>query len=242
MKFEMLTDTGMVRSANEDSVFVSQNRFGNILAMVADGMGGHNAGEIASKLAIATLGKAWSTVEGLDTIQQAKVWLSQQIETVNKHVLMYSEVDESFKGMGTTLVIAIVIGDKTLFANIGDSRAYIYGRDELIQVTTDHTLVNQLVEKGEINEFEAKFHPQKNVIMQAVGTSSFIKIDFYETVNNYQYLLLCSDGLTDVVNDEQIAIVLSKYKIEDVTKKLVDTANKNGGYDNISVVIVEVGG
>ncbi len=241
MRFTTLTDKGVVRQTNEDSVYVSENRFGHVLAIVADGMGGHNAGEIASKLAVTTLGKAWSVVDHLDSINDAKKWLTDQIHTVNKHVLMYSEADESFSGMGTTLVIAIVIGDKTLFANVGDSRAYIYGKDELMQVTSDHTLVNTLVEKGEIDLEQAKYHPQKNIIMQAVGTSVYLQIDFYETVNNYEYILLCSDGLNDAVDDEAIAKVLKNKLFHAIPKELVDMSNSNGGYDNISIVLLEVG-
>ncbi len=241
MKYSFLTDKGQVREANEDSVHVSSNKYGHILAIVADGMGGHNAGDIASKVAVNKISKNWAISDKIDSPLTAKKWITKQIKEVNQHILKYAENDQNFSGMGTTVVIALVIDEKTIIANVGDSRAYALFNNNLLQITTDQTLVNELLEQGEITEIEAKYHPQKNILMQAVGTSKFLKIDFFEVENNYSKLLLCSDGLTNMVNDQRILEFISSMEVEDATKVLVDEANNIGGHDNITVAILEVG-
>ncbi len=237
------TDVGKIRTTNEDSVFVSSNRYGHTLAVVADGMGGHNAGDVASKVIVNKISKMWATTSNIQTVAEAKKWLTTQIKDVNNHIYKYSLTNGQLTGMGSTVVIAICLEDKTVIANVGDSRAYAFCNSKLVQVTKDQTLVNELLEQGEITELEAKFHPQKNVLMQAVGTSKILKIDFYEVENNYEYMLLCSDGLTNMVEHKiiQETIASSENSIEDSVHKLIDAANSNGGHDNITVILMKEG-
>ncbi len=238
-----LTDVGKIRTTNEDSVFVSSNRYGHTLAVVADGMGGHNAGDVASKVIVNKISKMLATTSNIQTVAEAKKWLTTQIKDVNSHILKYSQTNGNLNGMGSTVVVAICLDEKTVIANVGDSRAYAYLSSKLVQLTKDQTLVNELLEQGEITELEAKFHPQKNILMQAVGTSKLLKIDFYEIENNYEYLLLCSDGLTNMVDFSNIQSTIQKEgsDVETTVHKLVDLANSNGGHDNITVVLLKEG-
>lgn len=241
MNFSFKTDVGKVRTTNEDSLYVSKNKYGDVIAIVADGMGGHNAGDIASRVTVSKIGKKWAVTDSIKNASSAKKWLSNEIKNVNQHILTHSQNEQILNGMGTTVVIAIVLSDKTIIANVGDSRAYALVNDRFIQVTHDHTLVNELLDKGKITKEEASIHPQKNVLMQAVGTSRVLKIDFFELTNDYDALLLCSDGLTNTVTDREISNVLLNNSIVDAVEKLVDKANYNGGYDNISVAILKAG-
>ncbi len=241
--YHKLTDVGKVRETNEDSVFVSSNRYGHTLAVVADGMGGHNAGDVASKLIVNKISKMWATTSKIETVLEAKQWLTNQIKEVNNHIYIYSQTNGQLSGMGSTVVVAICLDDKTVIANVGDSRAYVMCESKLLQVTKDQTLVNELLNQGEITEIEAKFHPQKNILMQAVGTSKVLKIDFYVVENNYDYLLLCSDGLTNMVEGARISEVINSYDNDIITsvRTLVKEANDNGGHDNITVVLLKDG-
>lgn len=236
------TDVGKIRTTNEDSVFVSTNRYGHVLAVIADGMGGHNAGDVASKVIVNKISKAWATTPNIKSSAEAKKWLTAHIKEINEHILTYSQMNGQLSGMGSTIVIAICLDNETVIANVGDSRAYAVFNSSLIQVTNDQTLVNELVEQGEITENEAKFHPQKNVLMQAVGTSKVLKIDFYEIENSYEYLMLCSDGLTNMVNFETISdFIINRENMEDSVNGLVELANENGGHDNITVILLKEG-
>lgn len=241
--YHSLTDVGKLRVTNEDSVYVSSNRYGHTLAVVADGMGGHNAGDVASKVIVNKISKAWATTAKINSVAEAKKWLTVQIKEVNNHILKYSQTNGQLNGMGSTVVIAICLDENTIIANVGDSRAYALFNSKLLQVTKDQTLVNELVEQGEITELEAKFHPQKNVVLQAVGTSKVLKIDFYEVKNTYECLLLCSDGLTNMVEYKDLNDLINE-NLNDLAiaaNKLVKTANSNGGHDNITVVLLKEG-
>ncbi|MFV0499468.1 MAG: Stp1/IreP family PP2C-type Ser/Thr phosphatase [Bacilli bacterium] len=240
--YHTFTDVGKIRTTNEDSVFVSSNRYGHTLAIVADGMGGHNAGDVASKVIVNKISKIWATTSNITSITQAKKWLTTQIKEVNTHILKYAKTNGNLSGMGSTVVIAICLEDYTIIANVGDSRAYALCNTSLIQITHDQTLVNELINQGEITELEAKFHPKKNILMQAVGTNKLLKIDFYEIENSYKYLLLCSDGLSNMVDHKTIEkILLDNKEISETVKLLVNTANTNGGHDNITVVLLKDG-
>ncbi len=241
MNYSFKTDVGKVRKTNEDSIYVSKNKYGDLIAIVADGMGGHNAGDIASKVTVSKIGKKWSITDSIKNVASAKRWLSNEIKNVNQHILTHSQNEQILSGMGTTVVIAMVLEDCTIIANVGDSRAYALINRDLIQVTHDHTLVNELLENGKITKEEALVHPQKNVLMQAVGTSKVLKIDFFELTNNYGSLLLCSDGLTNTVSNEKITDIMVNNTTEVAVNKLIEEANRNGGYDNISVAILKAG-
>ncbi len=242
MNYSFKTDIGQLRKTNEDSVLVSTNKYGQVLAIVADGMGGHNAGDIASKVTVNKIGREWSVTDEIKSGAAAKKWLSNEIRSVNQHILTYAEAEEVFSGMGTTVVGAIALSDKTIIANVGDSRAYALFKNDLIQITNDQTLVNELLEQEKITEEEAMFHPQKNVLLQAVGTNKVLKIDFFEVDNRFDYIILCSDGLTNLLSDDEIKdVILKNDNIDDTVNELIDTANNLGGHDNITVVILRVG-
>ena len=232
------TDPGKVRSHNEDSVTIVRNLSGDYLLIVADGMGGHKAGDYASRYTIERVVASVSRNSGDEPVSVIK----EAINKANELLLAESREDEDKSGMGTTLVIGTIIGNKLLVANIGDSRLYIAGGSEQIrQITRDHSLVDEMVRMGEINADEARIHPDKNIITRAVGTSEHVEADFFEVeLANDDTILLCTDGLTNMVRDEEILDTIKKNEsIEDAAVQLVKMANANGGRDNITVMIIK---
>lgn len=237
MKSFYLTDTGKLRDHNEDSVIIVENTFGNCMLAVADGMGGHSAGEVASSIAISYLGKRFN--ESFIKMEKslAVSWLRDSVAEINSLIFKYTEDHPESKGMGTTLVIAIVTSDYILFGNIGDSSGFVVKDEKLHKVTYDHTLVNLLVSAGELTEEEAKNHPRKNVLMKALGINDPIDIDIFDCNMGIDAIMLCSDGLTSLVSDDQIEKVLlsDEIDIEEKVIRLIRKANNRGGNDNISV-------
>ena len=238
MKSFYLTDPGKVRSHNEDSVIIVKNHDDDYLMAVADGMGGHSAGEVASSIAISYLGKHFNeTFLHMDKAQ-AISWLRDSVTEINGLIFEYAKNHPESKGMGSTLVVAICTKEYILFGNIGDSSGFVMKDNRLHKVTYDHTLVNLLVTAGELTEEEAKDHPKKNVLMKALGANDPIDIDVFDCVDisAIQSILLCSDGLTNMVDEEAIEKVLtSDLEIEDKVIKLIRKANNRGGTDNISI-------
>lgn len=243
MKSFYLTDAGKVRSHNEDSVIIVKNSNDEYLLAVADGMGGHSAGEIASSIAISYLGKRFSEtfidMEKVDAVN----WLRDNIVEINDLIFDYVKEHPESKGMGTTLVAAIVTSKYILFANIGDSSGLVIQNDKLHKVTYDHTLVNLLLKAGELTEEEAKDHPKKNVLMKALGANDPIDVDIFDIVDigAVSSILLCSDGLTNMLDNDQIEkVLLSDLDIEDKVIKLIRKSNNRGGTDNISVAYLSL--
>lgn len=232
-----LTDTGKVREHNEDSVTILKNINNEYLLVVADGMGGHRKGEVASALTVAHLGKRFTESASIGTKIDAVNWLSDNINEINKEILDYGEVHENSKGLGTTLVAAIVTKEYLIFANIGDSLGYVMKNNKLHRVTKPHTLVNLLVEAGDLTEEQAKNHPKKNVLMKALGAAEKAEPDIFVVDNESDAILLCSDGLTGMLNDEQIEKVLleENLTVEEKVIKLIKKCNARGGTDNISI-------
>ncbi len=248
------TDVGMVRDLNEDSLLTLEldrvqcsisRPIG--LYVVADGMGGHAAGDVASGLAIDTIAEKMVThllapqltgdpdAEPFD----AQGWLADAIQTANQAV--YDRRDDIGANMGTTLVAAIVIGDVATVANVGDSRAYLVNDEGIRQITTDHSLVERLVALGQITPGEARVHPQRNVIYRTIGDKEEAEIDFFaQTLNSGDSLLLCSDGLSGKVEDAEIwRLVKRSRSPQEACEQLVQAANDRGGGDNITVIIVQ---
>ena len=222
MKSFCMTDTGKVRDHNEDSVIVVRNKDNDYLLAVADGMGGHSAGEVASSIAISYLGKHFQETFLSLSKEEAIDWLRHS-------------VTES-KGMGSTLVVAIHTKDYILFGNIGDSSGFVMKNNKLHKVTYDHTLVNLLVTAGELTKEEAKNHPKKNVLMKALGATNPIDIDVFDCDMGVTQLFLCSDGLTNMLEEDQIQKVLNSDEfVEDKVNRLIAKANNRGGLDNISI-------
>ena len=238
MKICSLTDIGSTREMNQDYLYSSEEAVGKLpnLFIVADGMGGHKAGEFASRYVVETTVRS---IEGSKEEEPITI-LSESIETANRKLKEYADAHQQMKGMGTTIVAAVIQERSLIAANVGDSRLYVVG-DEITQVTQDHSLVQELVRLGQMDQESAKTHPDKNVITRAVGVSDNVKIDIFERqLNPGEYIVLCSDGLTNMVDDEVILQILhGAGNLSDKAEQLIKLANKNGGKDNITVIIIE---
>ena len=238
MRSFYLTDAGKVRDHNEDSVIIVKNSDNEYLMAIADGMGGHSAGEVASSIAIGYLGKHFKeTFFHLNKISAIN-WIRDSVDTINTLIFQHEKTHPESKGMGTTLVLAVYTKDYLLFGNVGDSSGFVLQDDELRKVTYDHTLVNLLVSAGELTKEEASTHPKKNVLMKALGAALNVDVDIFECDMdmNIREVLLCSDGLTNMLEREQIEkVLLSEGSVEEKVEKLIKKANNRGGTDNISV-------
>lgn len=237
MKAYSITDIGMVREMNQDFVYSSEGVIGSLhnLFMVADGMGGHKAGDYASRCCVEKVVQAVRNGSGRSPI----AILEQAIDNANQVIYQEAQKNDSLKGMGTTLVVATACGKELYIANIGDSRAYIIG-DTITQITEDHSWVEVMVQSGDIERKDAKSHPRKNVITRAIGAANNVHADFFEiTIEEGQILLLCTDGLINMVEDEEMYTILKREQdLEKAAKELVRVANQNGGRDNIGIVLV----
>lgn len=238
MRYSLKTDKGIVRSSNQDCCFVTVFDNKSCFAVVCDGMGGPQAGDIASQIAIKNISERFvSGWRNGMSVSSVKNLLTTAINAANICVYDAAVSNEEYNGMGTTLVAAVAIGDELVIANIGDSRAYLI-TDELKLMTKDHSLVQELIDKGELTETDAKFYPYKNVITRALGIEEHIEIDFSEfSFKDGANVLLCSDGLTNFVSENEILNVIRENDIACVSEKLVELANRNGGGDNITAVI-----
>lgn len=235
-----LTDTGIVRDHNEDSVIIVKNSEDSVLMAVADGMGGHRAGEVASSIAISYLSKRFSESFFKMNKASAVEWIKTCVNEINGQIFKYTEENPESKGMGTTLVMALITKDYILFGNIGDSSGFVMKNDKIHKVTHDHTLVNLLLAAGELTEEEAKNHPKKNILMNALGINDPIEIDIFDCNMEIDEILLCSDGLTTMITEEQIEkVLLSDLTLEEKVIKLIKKANNRGGNDNISVAYLK---
>ena len=241
MKSFYLTDTGKVRSHNEDSVTILKNQSDEYLMMVADGMGGHRKGEVASSIALTHMGTRFSELASIGTKLDAVNWLNDNVNEINQKILDYTKDHEDSVGMGTTLVVALLTKEFLIFGNIGDSSGYVLKNHKLYKVTKDHTLVNLLVQAGNLTEEQAKFHPKKNVLLRALGATEKAELDIFDVDMNNDGIMLCSDGLTTMMGDEQIESVLydETLSIEQKIKKLIQKCNARGGADNISIAYIE---
>ena len=237
MKACYMTDSGKVRSHNEDSVTILKNASDEYLLVVADGMGGHRKGEVASSLAVSRLGKRFNDTPSVGTKLDAVNWLNDNINEINNEILEYGEKNSDSKGLGTTVVVALLTKNYLIFGNIGDSSGFVIKNNKLHKVTKDHTLVNLLVDAGNLTLDEAKTHPKKNVLMRALGAAEKAELDIFDVDTNIDGVLLCSDGLTSMLTKEQIEKVLNdeELEIEEQVVKLIRKSNARGGTDNISV-------
>ena len=242
MKAFALTNIGVRRNTNQDYAYVSEQNVGNLpnILIVADGMGGHKAGEVASEQAVnavLTSIKKNTSTDKISIIESA-------IAEANNKIFEMANSDEKFKGMGTTLVVATLEDNVLYVANVGDSRLYLIEDNEIRQITRDHSLVQEMISLGELDKESARTHSSKNVITRAIGVDNKIVADFFEVdTSENTKILLCSDGLSNMVEDSQINEIISacnEMTLEDTAHKLVDAANENGGMDNIAVVIAKV--
>lgn len=236
MRSFYLTDPGKVRDHNEDSVIIVKNSSGNHLLAIADGMGGHSAGEVASSIAIGYLGRHFKETFQNMTKIDAVNWIRDSVDEINSLIFQHEKSHPESKGMGTTLVMAILTDEYLLFGNVGDSSGFVIKDDKLHKVTYDHTLVNLLVSAGELTKEEASVHPKKNVLMKALGAATEVDVDIFDCDMDISQILLSSDGLTNMLDKEQICkVLLGTGSPEDKVIKLIQKANNRGGTDNISV-------
>lgn len=241
MRSYYITDTGKVRTHNEDSVMIVKNLSGEYLMVVADGMGGHKAGEVASSIVVNGLTNKFKNLDTIGEKQDAVNWIRENVNALNDDIFKYTDEFPESKGMGTTLVLTIITKEYTLFGNVGDSSGFVMKKGGLYKVTKDHTLVNLLVETGELTKEEALNHPRKNVLMRALGANNPIDVDIFDIVDDeYDSILLCSDGLTNMLSVNQIEKVLnSDLTIEEKVVKLIRKSNLRGGTDNVSIAYLE---
>ncbi len=235
------TDKGVVRSSNQDAYFTGTFNDGTVFAVVCDGMGGANGGNIASRLAVdylsASLKAGYREKMSENSIRNL---LDSSIYAANIRVFDKSRESKDLNGMGTTVVVAIVKDNIGYIAHVGDSRAYVVSNNGLVQLTRDHSIVQSMIEDGKITPDEARVHPRKNVITRALGVEETVVPEF--TVcdfNNNDILLLCTDGLTNYVDAKTIENVILSNEYSDPTIKLIEIANSNGGGDNITAVVIK---
>lgn len=238
MKIFSLTDIGRKREVNQDYVYVTDKPVGHVpnLFVVADGMGGHKAGDFASKYAVQVLEEHVRNHSGMGP----ELIITDAVREANRKIVEKAKQDTGLEGMGTTLVVATIIEHTLYFANVGDSRLYLI-RDEIRQLSKDHSLVEEMVRLGGINEEEAKHHPDKNIITRAIGAKDDVEVDFFEyRLQKGDIILMCTDGLTNMVDDDEIfRIVKGGRDVVETAMQLVEKANENGGKDNIGIVLVE---
>ena len=239
METYSLTDIGVTREMNQDYFFTSEEPVGNLpnLFIVADGMGGHNAGEFASRYTVETIVKTVSESEKKDAVSI----LEEAISSANSYLLEHARENEGMAGMGTTIVAATVKGSELSVANVGDSRLYIAGK-EMRQITKDHSLVQEMVRMGELDAEKAKSHPDKNIITRPIGAQENVKVDFFEVaLKPGEKVMMCTDGLTNMLEDTELFAILSEpgKNLAEKVEKMVNMANQNGGKDNITVVVFQ---
>lgn len=242
MKSFSITDTGKTRLVNQDYVFATEEKIGKLenLFIVADGMGGHNAGDYASRFCVEVFTKIIKEpgTEGLPVSI-----LSHALAVTNQELLEEARSRAELNGMGTTFVISTILNDILYVANIGDSRLYLVRNGEIKQVTEDHSLVEEMVKNGEIEREQMRFHPNKNIITRALGASETVVPDYFEVeLRKDDLILMCSDGLSNMMDDKDILEITDKFQddLENACRKLAARANDNGGKDNISIVMIRM--
>lgn len=239
LKSYAITDIGRKRQLNQDFIYLSETPIGNLpnVFIVADGMGGHNAGDYASRYAVETV------VEeiGASFEKNPVKIMGRAIDKANAMIRQRAREDVSLNGMGTTMVIATCMGKYLEVANVGDSRLYVVHENRIEQVTQDHSLVEEMVRMGGIDRASARNHPDKNIITRAIGARDYIEADFFNLeLQTGDMILLCSDGLTNMIEDDIIYRILTNGRsLKNRVEELVETANQNGGKDNISVIVIE---
>lgn len=241
MHAEFRTDRGRIRHHNEDNGGVFENKDNQPIVIVADGMGGHRAGDVASEMAVRLLSDAWKETTALLTAEEIETWLRKTIQEVNKEIVLYAESEMDLNGMGTTLVAAIMAQSQVVIANVGDSRGYLLQNHVLRQLTEDHSLVHELLRTGEISKEDAMNHPRKNILLRALGVEGKVEVDtFVVPFQTSDTLLLCSDGLTNMVPETEMEEILkSKRTLSEKADVFITKANSYGGEDNITVLLVE---
>ena len=240
-RFSYRTDIGKVRVSNEDQAIALTNASGNVLLVVCDGMGGQNKGDLASSLALHTIVTSFKSRKGFMNAYFAKLWVSRAIREANRSIYEQSQSNVNYRGMGTTVTLLLIIKDIAILGHVGDSRCYfLKNHHDLVQMSEDQTYVNYLLRTEQITPEEALTHPKRHVLMNALGIYPSASIDLKTFPYLNEGVLLCSDGLyNNVPYDDIAAIVKGNGTIEQKVNELIAIGNKNGGSDNIAVVLWE---
>lgn len=238
MKSYGMTHIGQKRNVNQDYLFFSDKPIGNLpnLYIVADGMGGHKAGDKASSFSV----ERFVELAAHSFLEHPLYLMKETLTQVNQELVRLSKEKEEYEGMGTTFVAACILEDELYVMNLGDSRLYLFS-DNLVQITKDHSLVEELVRSGQLTKEEARNHPQKNLITKALGVDTAIEPDFFQVdLKTGDKILLCSDGLSNMVPDEEIEKILRRSSdIKQTVNLFIEQANQEGGLDNIAVLVAE---
>ena len=243
MNVVIKTDLGRVRQHNEDAVAVVYNQCNVPLFVLADGMGGHQAGDVASSMTIEFFQEKFSKTNQLFSAEVAEKWLTDLVQALNQKIFSYGNENASCLGMGTTIVVALLCQDQSLsIAHVGDSRAYLFGEAGLVQLTEDHSYVNELVKRGALSAEDALTHPKKNVLMRALGTEKNVQVDVQTIgIDEKRYLLICTDGLSGKLSTYEMEKILNDGSdLKAKSDQLIQRANEAGGEDNISVILVDL--
>ena len=243
MEVYFQSDIGKRRKSNQDYTATFTNQKNQLLALLADGMGGHQAGDIASRQAVEEIGIAWEATM-IDDSEKAVQWFPQHIQQTNQRIFEKGQSQPTLSGMGTTLEVVTLLDNHLALAHVGDSRIYLFREQRLIALTEDHSLVNALLKSGEITQEMAENHPRKNIITRSLGMPGSLEVDVaIHKIEDHDQLLLCSDGLTNMVSEPKITqILLEAASLQDASQRLIDEANAKGGLDNITVLLIDVGG
>ncbi|WP_067194081.1 Stp1/IreP family PP2C-type Ser/Thr phosphatase [Streptococcus sp. DD10] len=240
MEIALLTDVGQKRTNNQDYVNHFVNRAGKQMIILADGMGGHRAGNIASEMAVTDLGAAWVDTQ-IDNLNQVREWVNYHLQEENQKISHLGQSEE-YQGMGTTIEVVVLIDNQALYAHVGDSRIHLVRGEQIQQLTSDHSLVNELLKAGQISPEEAERHPQRNIITQSIGQAHEVEADLgLIQLEVGDYLVINSDGLSNMVAQSEIYdIITSEITLSEKAATLIRFANKAGGLDNITVALVHV--
>ena len=241
MQIEFQTNVGRKRKSNQDTVGVYTNKVGIVIGIVADGMGGHQAGDTASQIAVTGLGTSWEKT-ALETQDDVAKWIVESIQRENKKIYQEGSNDPDKFGMGTTVVVAALLDDQILVAHVGDSRGYIIRDQNIKQLTSDHSLVNELVKTGEITSDMAENHPRKNVLLRSVGVPGEVEVDVSTApIKGEDFILLCSDGLSNMLSAQEMKrIILQEKPLAEKVADLINGANEAGGRDNITALLMDL--
>lgn len=241
MKLAGMSDIGLIRQQNQDNYAIVTSNNGDKLAMVCDGIGGALSGDVASLCAVRYMSEVFGKHNGFSSLNAAKIWIEEKLNETNDLIFTKMASSKEYEGMGTTFVGLMILDVGVIVANVGDSRAYSLQDEHLIQITEDHSLVTELLSKGEITKEESLSHPQRNVLTNALGVVGNLRVDIFELSQADQTVLLCTDGLSGYVSAVIIEKILndSTLSLNKKLKLLIDAANNAGGYDNTTVVLCE---
>lgn len=241
MKYYSFTDKGKIRDTNQDSLVCAHNKKTDFLAVVSDGIGGHKAGDIASLKIINYLAKEFSANEGFEDDYAVFNFIKSSMAKINQIIYLLAQNNQDYQGMGATVTGLIFTKMGIYWLNVGDSRTYAFKKHQLKQLTTDHTLVNELLKSKLITADEALVHPKRHHITKAIGIWEQVDIDYGKLEEVAEYYLVCSDGLYGYIDDLKIASIIDSNKIDTLekAKTLMNTALDNGGGDNISIILIK---